>query len=84
MPDWLTNVMPIASAEAAPLGRAQTRTFASAETAIMEAASAPAAFAAPAVTQAAAMAPTILQEMSKVQGVPLPRRRPPGNAAVWR
>jgi membrane-bound lytic murein transglycosylase A len=84
MPDWLANVMPIASAEAAPLGRAETRTFASAESAIMEAASAPAAFAAPAVTQAAAMMVPILQEMSKIQGVPLPRRRPPGDASVWR
>jgi hypothetical protein len=83
MPDWLVSVMPISRAEAVPLTPTEVRTFASVESAISEAASAPAAFAAPAVTQAAAIAP-ILQKMSKAQGVPLPRARPPGNKPVRR
>ena len=83
MPGWLVSAMPISSAEAAPVARARVRTFASVESAIIEAASEPAAFAAPAVTQAAAIAP-ILQKMSKVQGVPLPRRRPPGKTPARR
>jgi hypothetical protein len=83
IPDWLASVVSISSAAAAPLAPARTRTFASVESAITEAASAPAAFAAPAVTQAAEIAP-ILQKMSKTTGVPLPRSRPPGNARIWR
>jgi hypothetical protein len=83
VPEWLISVMPSGQAEAAPLAYAKTRTFASAESAIMEAVSAPAAFAAPAVIQAAATA-AMMQKMARARGVPLPRARPQGKATVKR
>jgi len=82
LPHWLAGVMPVVHAEAAPLAYAPVRTFASVESAIMEAVSAPAAFAAPAVTQAVATA-SMLRRMDGVRsGVPLPRPRPQAKAPV--